>query len=109
MTDLPPIEYLDEAARLHGYQSWDEASRCAGVFIRKAIIAHAHALHQLAQARAEIAALKPRETLEDVARREAEAFYARWNDNEYVGVEDALFACFLRGVQMQKEGELPDE
>jgi len=101
MTDLPPIEYLDEAARLHGYQSWDEASRCAGVFIRKAIIAQARALHQLAQARAEIAALKPRETLEDVARREAMCRMTARGQAAFV-------LGFLRGVQMQKEGVLPD-
>lgn len=58
---------------------------------------------QLAQARAEIAALKPRETLEQVAEREASNHGAK---------KEGVFwfaEGFLRGVQMQKEGVLPDE
>lgn len=103
MTDLPPIEYLDEAARAVQYINWDGACRDASSDARTSIRAHARALHQLAQARAEIAALKPRETLEQVARRLAARKY------ESSVARHDFVRGFLRGVQMQKEGVLPDE
>lgn len=99
MTDLPPIEYLDEAAKAATYRDW-QSVRSPHLM---SVIAHARALHQLAQARAEIAALKPCEALEQVARREAERTY---------GSEECRYVFkrgFLRGVQMQREGVLPDE
>jgi len=103
MTDLPPIEYLDEAAKVFAYSNWMDASRnpVLALTCQGRIIAHARALHQLAQARAEIAALKPRETLEDVARREAMCRMTARGQAAFV-------LGFLRGVQMQKEGVLPD-
>jgi len=56
---------------------------------------------------AQIAALKPRETLEDVARREAQRIIGKCG--ALGGVYMPAFRGFLRGVQMQKEGVLPDE
>lgn len=103
MSDLPPIEYLDEAARQAGYPSWMFARDTALAATSTSVRAHARALHQLAQARAELAALKPRETLEDVARREATA-------HSKIPIHQQDFAAgFLRGVQMKRDGVLPDE
>ncbi len=105
MTDLPPIEYLEKSAREHDWANWASVpDYCRG---RDGIIAHARALYQLAQARAELAALKPRETLEDVARREAQRIIGKCG--ALGGVYMPAFRGFLRGVQMQKEGVLPDE
>lgn len=63
-------------------------------------IRNARALHENAQLRAEIAALRPRETLEDVARREVDKH------------DDVSPTCFIRGflraAEMAKAGELPD-
>lgn len=102
--DLPPIEYLDEAAKAFGYGAFKQIGSPRW---RDQVIAHARALHQLAQARAEIAALKPRETLEDVARREADLI-ASAEGYDSKTIRKMLTAGFLRGVQMQKEGVLPD-
>ena len=54
---------------------------------------------------AQIAALKPRETLEDVARREVKA--AGYVPGYLAG--QTFEQGFLQGVQMQKKGVLPNE
>lgn len=112
MTDLPPVQYLDEAARVFGYASWQGISSTHPY--RLEIIAHARALHESAELkelvlrmvegekalRAEIAALRPRETLEQVVRREVDKH------------DDVSPTCFIRGflraAEMAKAGELPD-
>lgn len=106
MTDLPPLQYLDEAARAFGFQGWHGVGpNCPEPCDEKGIIAHARALHELVQARAEIAALKPRETLEQVARREAESAGYVWRS----AVGCVFNEGFLRAAEMAKKGELPDE
>ena len=96
MTDLPPIEYLEQARR----------DLMASTDL---ILAHAYVLMQLAQARAELAALKPCETLEQVAWKEAARIAVEHGYTENRSAQATAAAGFLRGVQMQKEGVLPDE
>lgn len=114
MTDLPPVQYLDEAARVFGYASWQGISSTHPY--RLEIIAHARALHESAELkelvlrmaedekalRAEIAALRPRETLEHVAWREAREAY---DSQEFRNIFEE---GFLRAAEMAKAGELPD-
>lgn len=105
MTDLPPVQYLEQSAFLANFEGWEDARINALPDTEASIIAHARALHENAQLRAEIAALRPRETLEQVARRECEAFRYVWRGLAGSAFEEG----FLRAAEMAKAGELPDE
>lgn len=88
MTDLPPVQYLEQA--------WRELGPIATGAMANA---HARALHRIAELEAKL----PKETLEQVAAREAEK---RTSDHG----EKVLFMWgFLRAAEMAKKGELPDE
>ena len=52
MSDLPPVKYLDIAAKAGGYRDWQEVLQCnpSGTgLIHTSIIAHARTLEKFAQ------------------------------------------------------------